>query len=142
MTEKECNRQFLKSALARQLYNCCNKDRYRAGVLISNIDQTKLIDIIVNDIISNNFCKRVIRHRNSSIDYSIEFDNGSIFKIVLGTNCARGHRYNDLLIDSDLSEETQFCFGDAKLMPYYISAETLETDNISLRSRLVVLKIV
>jgi hypothetical protein len=140
MTEQECNRQFLKSSIIRQIFNCCNKEHYKAGVLVSNSDQTRIIDSVVNDIISKNFNKRVIRHTDNRYDYNIEFDNGSVFKIVLGANSARGHRYNDLLIDSELSEETQFCFGDAKMIPYYINTtDSLKTDGVNIRSRLVVL---
>jgi len=118
MTGKDVSRQFLKAALVRQIYNCCDKPNYISGALISNRDKIKLLDIKLNQIISNNFTKRVIKKLNNQNGYQIDFDNGSRFKIVLGFEGSRGHRYHDLLIDDELDNESKFCYGEAKAIPY------------------------
>jgi hypothetical protein len=118
MQEKECNRQFLIAALTRQLFNCCDKHHYQAGVLVSNSEKTKLLDIIIQKIISENFGKHVKFIVSNRCDYQIRFDNDSIFKILLGAESSRGHRYNDLLIDSDLNHESRFNYGKSKVLPY------------------------
>ena len=141
MLEKECNRQFLKSALYRQLFYCCKKPHYQAGALVSSRDKIKLLDILLNEIISNNFSNKLTRRINSQCGYRLEFDNGSYFKIVIGTDGARGHRYHDILIDDELDEDRQFNYGRAKIIPYRPDFEDFETDGISPNLRIVTLKI-
>lgn len=137
MLEKECNRQFLKSALCRQLFYCCDKPHYQAGVLVSSRDKIKLLDILLTEIISDNFSSKLTRKMNSQYDYRLIFDNGSYFKIVVGTDGARGHRYHDILIDNELDEENQFSYGRAKIIPYRPSFEDFETDGVSPNLRIV-----
>lgn len=52
MREKQVNRLFLESALRRQLFYCCENPRYIAGVLISNSDKKKLIDLLINNVLT------------------------------------------------------------------------------------------
>jgi|GEM_PF-4974134 len=141
MTEKDVNRQFLKAALIKQIYNCCDKPYYKAGILISNKDKTKLIDGVLSAIISRHFSKRLKQRRYTVSDYELKFDNGSSFKIVLGTSTARGNRYNDLLIDKELNNEVRFDIGYAKIIPYFKDINTLETDDNNPEERVVVLKV-
>lgn len=141
MTEKECDRQFLKAALISQVYKCCDKPSYIAGVLISNRDKIKLLDIKLNEIISSHFSKRVERKMHNQNGYQIDFDNGSRFKIVLGFDGSRGHRYHDLVIDDELDEESKFCFGKAKILPYRKDQEDFLSDNL-ICPRIITVRIV
>ena len=139
MTEKRCNREFLESALCRQIYNCCNKPYYKAGILINDKDKTKLIDGILSGIITRHFSKYLKQRSYTVNEYRLEFDNGSCFKIILGTSSARGNRYNDLLIDKELTNEVRFDIGYAKILPYYKDVNILETDDSKPEERVVVL---
>lgn len=81
----------------------CKKQRmYRCGVYAATQIKRKMVEEILANIISSHDLQKVV---SNSHDTEIMFLNGSLIKVLLASDRARGHRFNGAIVDNDTDRE-------------------------------------
>lgn len=90
----------IRKALNTQILCCKIRQRYMCGIFVASKDkETMIYNYLVNTLVLH----KSTRNKEFS---SIEFPNGSIIKIMQPSEFVRGHRYHEMIIDSDINDKT------------------------------------
>ena len=93
----------LVTAIQKQINFCQYNEKYRCGIFVKNSERIKIVTEVISNLLQNP--SGVIELRKTKYDRLVTFRNGSIIRVIIANDGARGYRWNGLIIDSDISHE-------------------------------------
>lgn len=143
-TYTDITADLLRAAIAKQIYSCVIKDRYRAGIYVAS-DKSEIVFDMVGNILKDfgiNQENGISKSRRSLHGGRwFEFKNGSSLKILFASQTVRGNKFNDIIIDSNIEEELKHCVYRQTWIPYLKNTDAFEYDNDDLDTRLMTIDI-
>lgn len=93
----------LATAIQKQINFCQYNEKYRCGIFVKNSERLKIVTEVISYLLQNP--NGVIELKKSRYDTLVSFRNGSLIRVVIVSDNARGQRYNGAIIDSDIIQE-------------------------------------
>ena len=109
--EKLDNKQLVK-VLKKQIRLCFMYRHFRSLIFISQITKRNIVFEYLNFLCNQNwFIRRnITRIKNNSNETLICFKNGSFIRVITGRESSvRGHRANNVVIDTDIINRYVVC---------------------------------
>lgn len=89
-------------ALVKQIEFCKKENNYMCGIYV-NSEGNK--NTVLNLIYFLTRHDTKVKIKNNTCESFVGFDDRSFIKIIKANNYARGHRFNGMIIDSQISKE-------------------------------------
>lgn len=93
----------LIEALRKQIDFCERERNYKCGVYITTEENKYIVMKVIDNILPS--IGREVEIRNSQCESFVRYPNGNIIRIVRANSGARGHRFNGVIIDSNVPQE-------------------------------------
>ena len=93
----------LVTAIQKQINFCQYNEKYRCGIFVKNSERIKIVTEVISYLLQNP--SGIIELKKNKCDVLVTFRNGSLIRVVVANDGARGYRWNGLIIDSDISQE-------------------------------------
>lgn len=109
-----------KNKIKQSVIECIRKSHYRTFIAVKNkenIDEViGIVSEILNDIYKDGYS---VRGRSSFRSKQFRLSNGSLITVEVPSQSSRGHRFNTLFIDKEITDrEIIDSVLRPKLMPY------------------------
>ena len=93
----------LVTAIQKQINFCQYNEKYRCGIFVKNSERIKIVTEVISYFLQNP--SGIIELKKNKCDTLVTFRNGSLIRVIIANDGARGYRWNGLIIDSDISQE-------------------------------------
>lgn len=93
----------LFDAIQKQMNFCQYNEKYKCGIFVKNSERIKIVTEIISYLLQNP--SGVIELKKNKCDALVTFRNGSLIRVIVANDGARGYRWNGLIIDSDINQE-------------------------------------
>lgn len=94
----------LVEALRNQMGFCETERNYRCGVYITTEVNKDIVMKVLNNLLT--ITNGNVEVRNNSYESFIRYSNGNMIRILQANSSVRGQRYNGIIIDSNINQET------------------------------------
>lgn len=116
----------LIEALQKQIEFCKKENNYMCGIYVnSEGNKNTVLNLIY--FLTRNDTK--VKIKNNTRESFVGFDDRSFIKIIKANNYARGHRFNGMIIDSQISKEIVNTIVLPRLVPLRADDNIFYTDD-------------
>ena len=117
----------LATAIQKQINFCQYNEKYRCGIFVKNSERLKIVTEVISYLLQNP--NGVIELKKSKYDTLVSFRNGSLIRVIVANDGARGQRYNGAIIDSDIIQEIIDTVIFPCLIPLKLEADQYNTND-------------
>lgn len=93
----------LIEALQEQMRFCEREYNYKCGIYITTETNKDIVMKVIDNMLPA--IGREVEIRNSQCESFIRYPNGNMIRVVRANSCARGQRFNGVIIDSNVHQE-------------------------------------
>ena len=105
----------LISALNRQIDFCLSNKNYRCGVIVSTREKARIVREVLSNLLP--VPNSVVKLTSPIYDSTTRFDNGSTIRILPSNESIRGHKFNGVIIEDEVSKEFYLNYVRFALLP-------------------------